>query len=138
MNKSLIVIIVSVIMVLVGIFIFFKYGPTSMNNSNSTVSSYATADDNGMITIELSDFSFKPNGIEISAGSSVKVKLTNKNGNHDFVIDELGVKSNVLNSGEEQTITIRAPESSAGMTYQFYCSQEGHRAMGMVGSLKVN
>ncbi len=52
---------------------------------------------------------------------------------HDFVLDEAGVDSGLLNGGESATVIINLP---AG-TYQFYCSVPGHKEAGMVGTLIV-
>ncbi len=80
------------------------------------------------------DISFSPKDLTIPANTDVSVTVTN-NGvlQHDFVLDEAGVDSGLLNGGESATVIINLP---AG-TYQFYCSVPGHKEAGMVGTLIV-
>jgi uncharacterized cupredoxin-like copper-binding protein len=78
---------------------------------------------------------FEPATFSISANTPVTLTLDNSNGAlvHDFVIDNPPVKveaqPHVRANG-----TLNLP---AG-TYQFYCSQPGHKEAGMVGTLTVN
>jgi uncharacterized cupredoxin-like copper-binding protein len=80
------------------------------------------------------DISFSPKDLTIPANTDVSVTVTN-NGvlQHNFVLDEAGVDSGLLNGGESATVIISLP---AG-TYQFYCSVPGHQEAGMVGTLIV-
>jgi len=88
--------------------------------------------------LNLNNFSFSPNLIAGEPGETIKIKVTSKNGDHDFVIDELGVRSSILASGEEQVLVVTIPANAvSGTTYEFYCSISNHRAMGMVGTLRV-
>lgn len=88
-------------------------------------------------SLELKNYSFTPNSIEVKAGETIRVKLTNTGGTHDFVIDELNVQSSLLESGEEDIIEITAPADEKGSTYEFYCSVGNHRELGMVGEIKI-
>lgn len=88
-------------------------------------------------SLEMKNFSFTPNAMEVKAGETIRVKLTNTSGTHDFVIDELNVQSSLLGSGEEEIIEITAPSDSIRSTYEFYCSVGNHRELGMVGELKI-
>jgi len=129
---------------LIGFLMFREDGSNDNNSTGQTaeIEDEANLDDNSDenvpdYSIQLSDFTFTPNIISASAGETITVKLENNEGTHDFVIDELNVKSNLLSSNESQTITITLPEDSAGETYEFYCSFGNHRQMGMVGTLQV-
>jgi nitrite reductase (NO-forming) len=85
-------------------------------------------------TVATVDIAFEPKEFTIAADTDVVVAIENKGAlQHDFVIDELGVKSELLDGGASTTVTINAP---AG-TYEFYCSVPGHKQAGMVGSLTV-
>ncbi len=87
-------------------------------------------------TVQVStvDLAFDPKILTIPANTNAQVVITNKGSlQHDFVIDELKVKSKLLNGGESDTVTINA---KAG-TYQYYCSVPGHKEAGMVGTLTV-
>ena len=89
-------------------------------------------------TLDLASFSFSPNILNAEPGQTLRVKLVNVSGFHDFVIDELGVASTQLEEGKEEIIEIEVPMSAAGQSYEFYCSVGNHRAMGMVGTLEVS
>ena len=53
---------------------------------------------------------------------------------HDFVIDELNVKSEIIKSGETGEVEF-TPDTIG--EFEFYCSVGQHRANGMVGTLIV-
>lgn len=85
----------------------------------------------------LADFSFAPNLIEAEAGQTLTVKIISNDGFHDFVIDELGVASKRLSTGETQVFSIVIPAEASGQEYAFYCSVGNHRQLGMEGVLRV-
>ncbi len=87
------------------------------------------------IEISSSNFKFEPEGFAVNVGDTVTVSINNKEGFHDFTIDELDVKSKTLQAGESDQITFVASKKG---TFQFYCSIGQHRAMGMVGVIQVN
>lgn len=88
----------------------------------------------GVITVEGSPFQFAPNTITVKKGVSTTLLFKNIEGMHDFVVDELNIKTKVLKSGEEESVTFTA---DAVGSYEFYCSVTNHRAMGMKGTLVV-
>jgi plastocyanin len=77
---------------------------------------------------------FKPNVITVKKGDTVKITLTNKEGMHDFVIDEFNVKTKRIKAGETDTVTFVADKTGS---FEYYCSVGTHRAMGMKGKLIV-
>ncbi len=85
-------------------------------------------------TVTGSNFRFSPSTMTVNRGDTVRITFRSTGMNHDFVIDELGVKSSVLPSGGEEVIEFVA--DTAG-TYEYYCSVGNHRQMGMVGTLTV-
>ena len=85
-------------------------------------------------TITGSSFKYDVDTMTVKAGDTVKVTFMSEGGTHDFVIDELNVKTKVLKSGEKEVITFVADKAG---TYTFYCSVGNHRAMGMEGTLIV-
>lgn len=89
------------------------------------------------MTIDMKAFSFTPNVIELKAGESMTIKLTNSGGFHDLVIDELDVASKQIAEGDETMVTITAPADASGESYEFYCSVGDHRAKGMVGTITI-
>jgi len=113
--------------------LFLLAGCTTTTSSQTNNDDQSPAD----YTIELSSFKFSPNLIEANPGQTIKVRLSNLSGEHDFVIDELNVRSELLGAGDSQTIEIKIPEAASGKIYEFYCAVSNHRAMGMVGTLRI-
>ncbi len=150
MNPTMIIVgIVAVIAIVAGLFFYMGSGKNVGEESMQTneTSMPATGDEaatesavQGMdaealnITVEGGSFYFKPNEIRAKVGQTVKVTLNAVSMQHDFVIDELDVKSAVIPSG--QTTTVEFVASEAG-EFEFYCSVGNHRAQGMVGTLIV-
>ncbi|CAN0413773.1 unnamed protein product, partial [Phaeothamnion confervicola] len=89
-----------------------------------------------LTTIDLKtiDLAFEPNGFAIPADTEVTVTITNEGQlQHDFHIDQLNLTSKLLNNGESDTVTFKAP---AG-TLDFWCTVPGHKEAGMVGTITV-
>lgn len=87
--------------------------------------------------LDMSPFKFGPNLIEAEPGQKVTVKLSNSQGTHNFIIDELGVQSPTISSGSEETIVINIPANAVPGDYEFYCGIGNHRQLGMVGILRI-
>jgi plastocyanin len=84
------------------------------------------------VTVVGHDIYFEPAEITATAGS-ITFTLPNEGAaQHDFSIDELGIKVD-MPPGSTQTLEAEIP---AG-TYEFYCSIPGHKDAGMVGTLVV-
>lgn len=77
---------------------------------------------------------FTPNQISVNKGDTVSITFKNVGGKHDFRIDEFGVTTSILETGEEETVEFVSDKLG---TYKFYCSLPGHRAAGMKGTLVV-
>lgn len=86
------------------------------------------------INMDAGAFYYKPAEIRVKKGQKVKVVMTSKDMMHDFVIDELGVKSPIIKSGETNTVEF-TPDKTGTFTY--YCSVGQHRAQGQVGTIIV-
>ena len=81
------------------------------------------------------EYSFNPSSITVSAGDKVKIIFRNDGErNHDLVIEELGIRTKIINSGETDTIEFEVKQPG---TYTFFCSLPGHRQAGMEGKLIV-
>jgi nitrite reductase (NO-forming) len=88
----------------------------------------------GAITLNAIDINWEQKELSIPASTDTTITVVNKGVlQHDFVIDALQVKSDLLNGGDSADVTINAP---AG-TYEYYCSVPGHKEAGMVGTLTV-
>ncbi len=91
-----------------------------------------STDQGGPITLDAAITGFVPSEIEASEGE-ITLSITNLDAfDHDFTIDELGVKL-VLGLNETVNTTFTATPG----TYTFYCSIPGHREAGMEGTLTV-
>ena len=87
-------------------------------------------------TVEATSFKFTPTVIQVNKGDTVKINFVNKEGFHDFVIDEFSLaRTQKLSAGGSQTIQFIADKQG---TFEYYCSVGTHRQMGMVGQLTVN
>ncbi|MGC4191240.1 MAG: cupredoxin domain-containing protein [Thermomicrobiales bacterium] len=90
-----------------------------------------------LTTIELKtvDLAFEPKDFSIPADTDVTVNMTNDGAlNHDFAMDTpKKFVSDVLSAQGKTTFTLNLP---AG-TYDYYCSQPGHKEAGMVGKITV-
>lgn len=83
------------------------------------------------IDVIMTDFTFIPGIIKLSAGVPVKMTVTNEGRlPHDFVVTGLGVDvaTRLLEPGESETLTF-TPENSGRL--EMYCSVPGHREMGL-------
>ncbi len=88
--------------------------------------------------IEMTNHEYSLDEIEAKPGQTLKIKLINEGGSHDFVIDELNVQSKLMGTGQEDEFEISVPTSAkTGDTYSYYCSVTNHRQLGMEGLLKV-
>lgn len=87
------------------------------------------------IAVSGKEFSFDPASITLSEGEKVRVVFTNVGqAPHDFTIEGLGVKTEVIGSGKTDSVEFTAPASG---NYTFFCSVPGHREAGMEGNLIV-
>lgn len=88
--------------------------------------------------IVMTDFSFSEEQINARPGETVTIDLSVQSGSHDFVIDEFNTRSQIIGSGQTDSITFTVPEDVApGTTYDYYCSVGNHRQLGMEGQLVI-
>ena len=73
------------------------------------------------------------NAISVKKGDTVRIKITNTKGMHDFVIDEYVINTD-LPLNQEMTIEFIADKAG---TFTYYCSKPGHRAASQFGTLTV-
>lgn len=141
---------VVLVLILIGAGLFFFMGKSNKNiddmapavtnqnndSSESTVSSGTTTSNSDVVSVnmEAGNFYFKPNVIKAKLGQTVRVTVTGVGMQHDFIIDELGVKSSTIAPGKSDVVEFVASEVGQ---FQFYCSVGNHKQMGMVGTLNV-
>ncbi len=97
-----------------------------------------------LIPIELGDYSFSPNEIEIRAGSTTQLQLINRDAvvPHNFTLrdDTAGLDIDVnLAAGKARLVEITPLTPGS---YKFYCNKKlpfmkSHRQRGMEGTLTV-
>lgn len=109
------------------------------NGENDSDNSSNSSDDSEEFDIELEmrNFKYSDTLIEAAPGDVLKIKLVSEGGTHDFVIDQLDISSGEIFTGKSKIITIAIPDDFEPGDYQFYCSISDHRAMGMVGTLRI-
>jgi plastocyanin len=88
----------------------------------------------GAVQLAASDFTFGVDEIRAYVGDELIILVTNEQGVHDFVIDELGINSGLIPVGD--TVAVAIPTDQPG-EYEYYCSVTGHRDMGMKGTLII-
>jgi plastocyanin len=96
-----------------------------------------------VITVEVGDYRFQPDAIELHAGETVRLELTNTDGitPHNFTLKAAGALNLDIDvaAGETQVLELTAPVTG---TYTFYCNKKlpfmkSHRDRGMEGVLVV-
>lgn len=104
--------------------------------TNSASSDTQTENANAMtITVEGSEMKFLPATVTLKIGKPVKLVFKNAgNMPHDFVIDELGVRTKRIGKGESETIEFTPIKTG---TFEYYCSVAIHRKLGMKGTVTV-
>jgi len=80
------------------------------------------------------NFYFVPNKITVNKGDQVTFVMTNAGGVHDLVIDELGVKTPILRTGQAATVTFTASKTGS---FIYYCDVPEHKSKGMWGTLII-
>ena len=83
----------------------------------------------------LDEMKFVPATIEVEAGQTVTVNLTNKGVLvHDFIVEGLAQEVQaVVQPGKQETVTFTAPAGE----YAYACKQPGHEEAGMKGVIRV-
>lgn len=103
------------------------------NEGTTTLELDATASTQ-LFTVTGSNFAFAPSAMTVKKGDTVVITFKNGDGFHDFVIDELNVRTAQIQDGAQETVTFVADKAG---TFEYYCSVGQHRAMGMKGTLTV-
>lgn len=108
--------------------------PVPVSDSQGSTDS-VTPDGVREITIEGSEFKFSINTLTFKTGQPVRLTLKNAGEMpHDWVVDELGVRTKIIESGQEDIIEFTPDKAGS---FEYYCSVGKHREMGMKGMLTV-
>lgn len=152
-NNTKILIVIGVIILASVLFFAFGSGRKNANTPQSEEDSMSASNEvmmeedgtmmeeesammKGEVVVDITGttFSFSLPEIKVKQGDKVKVNFASIKGLHDFVIDEFGVKTNMLSAGESQTIEFVAGKKGE---FSYYCSVGNHRQLGMEGKLIV-
>lgn len=88
------------------------------------------------IEVKGKEFSFSPSTISVKSGDKVRIVFRNEGTmTHDFVIEELRIRTKVIRPGETDTIEFTVPDDGSTLTY--YCSVGTHRILGMEGTFSI-
>ncbi len=87
-----------------------------------------------VIEMEAGAFYYKPDMIKVKKGQKVQVVFKSVDMMHDFNVEELNIKSEVVKSGDTATFEFVANEVG---TFEYFCSIGQHRANGQTGTLVV-
>lgn len=85
-------------------------------------------------TVAATPFTFSLSEIKVKKGDTVTIVFRNNKGVHDWVVDEFNARTKVLQADQSETIEFVADKTG---TFEYYCSVNGHRNMGMKGNLIV-
>jgi plastocyanin len=111
-----------------------EYASTTPQSSAPEMKSGTESAMNQKITVIGSSFKFAPSEIRVKKGDVVTINFQNSGGMHDFVIDELNIRTKRIAGGESDSVTFTADKTGA---FEYYCSVGNHREMGMKGRLIV-
>lgn len=86
------------------------------------------------LTVDMVNVRFAPASVEIGAGKTTAIWLTNSDGIvHDFSVPELGIKEVV--APKSTSLVVITPDKAG--TYRIVCGEPGHTEGGMVATLVV-
>ena len=149
MKNPLTWIVILILLLLVGIFLFARpsNGPETSSVSTPTPTPISTNSPQTTPTATQSPqssvkefivtgslFKFDVKEIKAKKGDRVRITFKNVEGVHDWVIDEFNARTKQLQAGQQETIEFVADKIGQ---FQYYCSVGTHRQMGMWGSLIV-
>ncbi len=87
------------------------------------------------VVVEGTEFKFEPSTLTFKRGEKIRLVFRNTGKmTHDWVVDELGVRTKVIDGGTEEVLEF-TPDKAG--TFKYYCSVGKHRENGMEGTLTV-
>lgn len=102
---------------------------------SATTTESRPAADAAEVTVEAGDLWFRPDTIDLTAGTTTNLTVRNRGALfHDLTIPALDVKIEV-EPGASTTVAV-TPDTPG--TYEFFCSVPGHSAAGMRGDVVVH
>lgn len=108
---------------------------TAGTETGSVTSGQAIPGDMQEVSVEGKEFSYTPSTMTLKKGTKVVVTFKNTGKmQHDFVVEELNVRTKVIGPGQTDTVEFTVPASGV-LTY--YCSVGTHRKLGMEGKITI-
>jgi plastocyanin len=78
------------------------------------------------VSLVADDTFFEPEALELTAGETVTVEVTNEGSTvHDFAIEHLDLNTGTINSGDVATATFTVPEGTTTFKCTFHPGMEG-------------
>lgn len=105
-------------------------GPENGQSQETTEES----EDVRTVVVEGGNYYFESDNIEVEVGEEVEFVFENQGGQHDLIIPEHNVGTNVINTGETDSFVYSFDETGE---YDFICSIGGHAQQGMTGTIEV-
>ncbi len=139
MKNTLVVAIVIIVLLIIGGLAYYAMQPSytpqnSQNNSENNGQNNVVAPVEKSFTVDGQNFSFSLTEIKVNLGDKVKITFNNVSGFHNFVLDEFNVKMDPFQGPGTREVQFVADKTG---TFEFYCSVNNHRQMGMKGKLIV-
>jgi plastocyanin len=116
--------------------VYFKFNSPITRTQADEISTPKVSTNSSLITVNVEggNFTFSPTEIKVKKGDTVKIVFLNKEGFHDWVIDDFNVRTPQIAAGKTAEVEFVADKSG---TFEYYCSVGEHRQMGMKGNLVV-
>lgn len=137
MKNTLLVLVVVIVLGIGGYFLMNKKSAVNeekLEPTSEAVMEKETAKQAKEFMVEGAPFTFSLKEMRVKQGDTVTVTFANKEGFHDWVLDEFNARTKQIKTGETDAVTFVADQAG---TFEYYCSVGNHRAQGMVGKLIV-
>jgi len=85
-------------------------------------------------TIHEQSFKFDVKTITVNKGDTVKITVINDGGFHNFAVPDFSTRTTQESSPNTQTIEFVADKTGS---FPYYCEVDGHRGLGLEGTLVV-
>ncbi len=107
---------------------------TSTYNILDGITTNGTVTHEAAFELDMINYEFSETELVVQQGDTVTVVLNSVVGTHNFTIAGYDVESLTITSGNTTEVTFVATIKG---TFEFYCSVDDHRELGMVGNLIV-
>ena len=89
-----------------------------------------------VLTIELTEYRFSPDQLEVELGEEIRIHLINNGSEgHNFILETHANYDPIIAPGRQANVSFNA--DTVG-TYLMYCTVSGHRALGMEGTFTIS